>query len=124
MYPRGVILLLSSATRLTVGHFEGWQLRRLVLDKQKKDYFDNQIVQNSLLIFTLINVRFIWKIIHISKYEKTHYQYIEMRFFVSWDTDTFLDETGINHQNIPLSLTWFCQPKNHPNARDSEKSLL
>ena len=36
-------------------------------------------------------VRFIWKIIPISKYEK---KYIEMRFFVFWDLDNFLVETG------------------------------
>ena len=43
-------------------------------------------------------VRFIWKIIHVSKYEKTQktqYQYIEMRFFAFWNMDNFLDETGI-----------------------------
>ena len=51
---------------------------------------------NNFLDETGINVRFIWKIIHISKYEKTHYQYIEMRFFVFWDMNNFLDETGIN----------------------------
>ena len=47
-------------------------------------------------VFTFeVYVRFIWKIIKISKYEKMHYKYIEIRFFVFWGMDNFLDETGI-----------------------------
>ncbi len=40
------------------------------------------------------NARFVRKIIHISKYEKTHY--VEIRFFVFWVMDIFWDESGIN----------------------------
>ena len=66
--------------------------------------FPKSCLMTKIFQYISPNVRFIWKIIHISRYEKTHYKYIEMRFFVFWDMDKFLDETSINPDKIWITL--------------------
>ena len=58
--------------------------------------------------FLCSNTCFIWKIIHISKYENAHFYVLIMRFFVFRNMDNFLDETHICLKNFAgnSKLAW------------------